>query len=84
MPEDSAYAAANQYRMTGAAAHAETAARRRVSTQSMTPWQRMMQVFKKSGQAPADEAAAHDPASALFDILNDWICGLDATGRVTF
>ncbi|MDD2765376.1 MAG: ATP-binding protein [Opitutaceae bacterium] len=81
MTEDTAYAAANQYRLTGAAAQAETAGHKREgSTQSMTPWQRVMQAFRKPFPAPV----VPDPAGSLFDILNDWICGVDAMGRITF
>src|SRR5512140_3095674 len=53
---------------------------------SANPWRRIAQIFRKNVAASDGAGAAMAPAAAslLLDTLGDWICGLDASARLTF
>jgi PAS domain S-box-containing protein len=85
MHEEPVYAFANQYRVVGATDQLHAPERKpRVFTLSAKPWRRLTGLFRKTASAPPSSTAFDGTAGALLDALSDWICGLDATGRITY
>jgi len=48
------------------------------------PWRRLSGLFHRPAVAPAGAGAPAVPEGSAFDALGDWICGLDAMGRITY
>jgi PAS domain S-box-containing protein len=85
MHEEPVYAFANPYRSVGASDQVDASERKlRAFTRSARLWRRWTSVFRKTASAPSGTAAFDGTAGALLDALSDWICGLDATGRITY
>ncbi len=85
MREEPVYSLVSQYHLVGPADRVVPADRmRRAFTLSAMPWRRLTRLFRKSAGAPAGTAAVNTPAGAMLDALSDWICGIDAAGRITY
>ena len=81
------YSAVNEGALVDSASPVEESVRVTPGLRRYTPsWRRLARIFRGSAQSSRTNGHATDgsAAKAVLDSLNDWICGVDATGRVTF
>ena len=85
MSEEPVYAFANQYHTVDTSDPVEAPER---PAREITLFARLRQRwagwFRRTTSTPAGAAMFDGTAGALLDTLGDWVCGLDATGRITY
>ena len=84
MEDHSSSALADQLRVVGRADRSGPAGPRLRSLAQALPWRRLSRLLHRPALAPAGAAAPTGPERAVFDLLGDWICGVDAMGRITY
>ena len=84
MPEEPVYAFADQYHAVGVSDAVDAPERPvREIPLSARLRQRWAGLFRRTVSPPAGAAMFEGTAGALLDALSDWVCGLDATGRIS-
>ncbi|HUL53573.1 MAG TPA: ATP-binding protein [Opitutaceae bacterium] len=85
MSEEPVYAVANAYHPVGASDPVDAPEQlARGATLSARVRQRWSAWFRRAAGARAAAPLFDGTAGVLLDSLSDWICGLDATGRITY
>ena len=84
MEDHSSSALADRLRVVVGAGHSDPSRPPLRSLAEAQPWRRLSRLLHRPAPTPAGTAAPTGPERAVFDLLGDWICGVDAMGRITY